>query len=107
MYEGRFKVGEPVVFRKTKRSPAPGPRAEDIAPEPHGEKYAYRVDKYWVVSEARDNGELVLKTRRGKTHVLPRDHPDLRRPNLLERLFKRHKFPDLQHTPPIEQPKTR
>jgi len=89
------KVGEPVVFRLSKLSSHPGPRAQSIKPAPRGEQYWYEVDKFWVVSEARPSGELVLKTRRGKTHVLPSDHAKLRRPRLWEKLLYRHKLPSL------------
>jgi hypothetical protein len=100
-----FQPGDPVVFRVTKRSASPGPNAVNVDPEPLGEDYSYNVDKYWVVASVSPDGSLTLKTRRGKTHVLAPDHPNLRCPNLLERLFKRHRFPQLDQVPPTEQPK--
>jgi len=96
----RYRKGEPVVFRMTKRSSHPGPRAETISPEPHGEGYEYHVDKYWVVADIQDDGQLVLRTRRGKTHVVRPDHPKLRRANLWERLTRRDRFPRLEDLPP-------
>lgn len=98
----RYKVGTPVVFRMSKRSPHPGPRAEQVQPEPMGEGYQYVVDKYWIVADIRDDGQLVLRTRRGKTHLFHADHPALRPANLLERLFKADRFPKLDPLPPRE-----
>lgn len=95
----RYKVGEPIIFNVTKRSPSPGPRAQDVEPEPLGEDYEYHVDKFWVVAEVRDDGKLLAKTRRGKEHVINPDHPNLRRPNLWERLVWSHKFPKLEQVP--------
>lgn len=94
-----FNIGDPVVFRMTKRSPAPGPRARAIEPEPGGEDYQYQVDKYWVVAQIQSDGKLVLRTRRGKSHILPADHPALRKPNLLEKLLNSSRFPKLDQLP--------
>ncbi len=91
----RYHKGDPVVFRMTKRSASPGPRAANIAPEPLGEDYHYFVDKYWTVAEAREDGQVVVRTRRGKVHVLDADHPELRPANLWERLFKKSRFPQV------------
>jgi hypothetical protein len=103
----QFKPGDPVVFRKSKRSSHPGPRAAHIDPEPRGEQYSYVVDKFWVVSEVRSDGSLLVRTRRGKTHVLRPDHPSLRRANLLDRLFRATRFPRLSDLPPVGQLKPR
>ena len=46
-----FKVGDCVVYRKTKHSTHPGPRARSINPNPNGDEYTYLVDKYWVVED--------------------------------------------------------
>jgi len=73
----RFHVGERVVFRTTKHSAHPGPRARDVRPESLGEGYQYCVDKYWVVEEVR-SGDVVVVTRRGKRHVIHADDPRLR-----------------------------
>jgi len=81
----KWTVGDWVIYRKQKRSESPGPRAESLYPDPHGEKYSYIVEKYWVVEEVRPNGELQLVTRRGKRHVVPVDDIRLRRPGLLEK----------------------
>ncbi len=90
-----LKVGDSVIFRIIKCSNHPGPRAARISPEPKGEQYQYEVDKYWTVAEIRENGEIVLQTRRGKRHTVHADNPRLRRAGFLERLLYRHRFPDL------------
>jgi hypothetical protein len=90
-----FQPGDPVIFRKTKHSERPGPRAKNVHPTPKGEQYVYEVDKFWVVVEARPD-TLLLITRRGKQHVVERTHPGLRRPNWLQRWLYRDRFPKLE-----------
>lgn len=95
-----FSPGEPVFYRVTKRSPHPGPRATDVAPEPRGEDYSYHVDKFWVVSEVRPDDQLLLKTRRGKEHVVRADSPFLRRARWWEKILYRHRFPSMNNSAP-------
>ena len=90
-----YAVGDPVIYRLDKVSPRPGPRAIGVDPAPKGEFYSYQVDKFWVVAEIRDDGKLLLKTRRGKQHVVDRHDRRLRRPRWWERLLYRHRFPRL------------
>lgn len=81
-----YEPGQLVIFRATKHSARPGPRAEDIHPEEGGEKYRYVVDKFWqVIGVDPEHREVVLATRRGKKRRLPVDHPALRKPNFWER----------------------
>jgi hypothetical protein len=81
-----------VVFRKPKRSTSPGPRAQHVAPAPHGEEYAYEVTKYWVVEDVRSD-HLVVRTRRGKRHEIPVSDHRLRRAHWWERWMLRSRFP--------------
>ncbi len=90
-----LKPGDRVIFRAVKRSAHPGPRAKGVAPEPMGEDYSYEVDKLWIVAEIQDDGQLLLRTRRGKTHVIKPDHPRLRRPNWWEKIIYAKRFPIL------------
>lgn len=90
-----FHVGDKVVLTLDKFGVNPGPRAKNIAPAPHGELYSYQVDKYWVVTEVRADGNLLVKTRRGKTHVVAADDPRLRKATWLERWFFTKRFPSL------------
>jgi hypothetical protein len=69
------------------------PRAEDVRPAPHGDDCTYVVDKYWVVAEARPNGEIVAATHRGKRHLLRADDPALKRATWWEQLFHGGRFP--------------
>jgi hypothetical protein len=87
-----FGPNDWVVYTREKHSLSPGRRAKNISPSPHGEMYSYEVDKYWIVRQVRD-GEVVLQTRRGKTHSLPLQDARLRKANLWERLFFSHRFP--------------
>lgn len=92
----KFKVGDPVIFRTTKYSTHPGPRARRVMPSPHGEFYTYQVDKFWLVVGSLDDGHVVVQTRRGKQHTLPADAEDLRAPSWWERLLYRRHFPKLE-----------
>ena len=73
-----FQPGDWVVFRKQKTSSAPGPRARGTSPSSKGETYTYVVDKFWIIQEVRDDGQVVLRTRKGKEHTLSPDDPRLR-----------------------------
>jgi hypothetical protein len=91
----RYHAGDRVVFTRDKYSSSPSPRAKNIVACPNGESYQYQVDKFWVVVEVRPGGELLVVTRRGKTHVIQADNPQLRKASLLERLLKSRLFPQL------------
>lgn len=90
----RFKVGDPVIYRKQKMSPHPGPNAFDITPTPCGEDYNYQVDKFWRVVAILPDNLVEICTRRGKRHTLPDSDPALRPAAWWERLLYRHRFPD-------------
>jgi hypothetical protein len=92
-----FRPGDPVIYRATKHSAHPGPRAQEVTAETYGEGYSYVVDKFWVVAETRPDGQVVLKTRRGKTHRLSADDPRLRPARWWERLWFRDRFPSLEN----------
>jgi hypothetical protein len=94
----RYAPGDPVVFCKVKHSNRPGPRAHDVAPAAKGESYAYLVDKFWVVVTTLSNGQVLLRTRRGKEHVVNADHPNLRRARWWERILYRDRFPAISGT---------
>lgn len=87
-----FRPGDYVIYRKTKFSRRPGPRATNVRPSSKGDSYAYVVDKYWVVQYVSDDGQITLVTRRGKTHTVSADDPALRRANLWERWRHRDRF---------------
>lgn len=89
---GSFGPNDWVVYTREKHSLSPGPRAKNITPSPHGEMYSYEVDKYWIVRQVKDD-EVVLETRRGKTHALPLKDSRLRKANLWEKLFFSNRFP--------------
>ncbi len=87
-----WSVGDWVIYRKPKRSAAPGPRARNVMPATRGESYSYTVDKYWVVKELLSDDRLQLQTRRGKQHEVAAGDPSLRRPNFWQRWVLRHRF---------------
>lgn len=88
-----YKRGEPVIYRVTKASVKPGPRAQHVAPSPQGELYSYLIDKFWIVAEILDGDRLLLRTRRGKEHVIQQDDPNLRAARWWERMLYRNRFP--------------
>lgn len=94
-----FRPGDCVVFRKWKRTCRPGIRAQEVYPAPRGDTYVYFVEKIWRVIDVVD-GSLVLQTRRGKTHLVDADNPNLRRPTLRDRIRHRKRILRLE---PIAQ----
>lgn len=101
MFRREFQPGDRVVYRKTKHSLHPGPRAQDVFPAPGGDDYSYSVDKYWTVTDLTDDDRVVVVTRRGKTHVLDKNDPNLRRARFWERWFLGGRFPE-RSAPPAE-----
>lgn len=91
-----FKPGDWVVYRKTKRGPAPGPRARHVTAAHKGDNYGYTVDKYWVVEDALADGTVLLKTRRGKQNRLSADDPALRKAGVLTRWMHRSRFLEIE-----------
>lgn len=89
-----YKPGDPVIFRVTKQSTDPGPRAVDVHPAQSGETYSYQVDKFWTVAEVT-NGQLQLVTRRGKQRSVSRDDLRLRHASWWERWIYGNRFPKL------------
>lgn len=88
-----FQPGDLVVYAMPKMGPHPGPRARSIHPTEMGDDYSYVVDKYWMVTAVRDDGQLLVITRTGKTHVLNPHDPLLRKAGWWTRLRFRNRFP--------------
>lgn len=87
-----LQPGDWVVYRKSKQSSVPGPRAQQVTASPKGDNYGYVVDKFWVVQAVSDDGTVSVRTRRGKVHRLAADDRGLRKANFFERLLHRHRF---------------
>lgn len=98
----KLRPGEPVIYRASKVSTGPGPRARNVYAAPGGDTYTYVVEKFWVVADVRGDGKLLLRTRRGKEHLVEPNDPKLRRPHWWERLLYRGRFPRL--TQPASHP---
>jgi len=88
-----FKSGDPVIYRMTKHSQCPGPRAKGVSPSQHGDEYKYQVDKFWIVDEVLPDGKIRLRTRRGKIRIMKQDDANLRPPAWWESLLYRNYFP--------------
>lgn len=102
MNEQHYQKGDWVVYRKQKVTTHPGPRASNVAPAPAGETYWYTVDKFWVVVDVEKNGDLVLRTRRGKQHTIRSGDRALRKASLWECLLYRSRFRAIAATPKEE-----
>lgn len=87
-----YRPGQRVIYRRTKHTEHPGPRAKNIHPTERGETYWYEVEKYWVV-DALQEEKVVLRTRRGKRHLVDPDDPNLRPASWWECIWYRHRFP--------------
>ncbi len=87
-----WSPGDWAVYRKSKRSSSPGPRAANVVATPKGETYAYVVDKFWIVENVLSDSQVELRTARGKKHVINTDDPNLRKPTWLQRLLWRNRF---------------
>ena len=90
-----YRPGDPVIFRVTKQSTDPGPRAVDVHPAAAGETYSYQVDKYWTVSDVLPDGQLNLVTRRGKQRSVSVLDFRLRHARWWEKWIYRDRFPKL------------
>ncbi|MCA9069057.1 MAG: hypothetical protein KDA84_09050 [Planctomycetaceae bacterium] len=90
-----YQVGDWVIYRKSKQSPVPGPRAQQVTPSKRGEVYSYVVDKFWIVVEVLENHQIRLRTRRGKEHKIPMNDPNLRATRFWERWVYRSRFEEV------------
>ena len=90
-----YKPGDPVIFRVTKQSTDPGPRAVDVHPAQSGETYSYQVDKFWAVRDILSDDMVQLVTRRGKQRSVSKDDLRLRHARWWERWFYGDRFPKL------------
>lgn len=90
-----LEIGTQVIYRKTKHSQDPGPRAAAVTPSRFGDSYGYFVDKFWVVVENQDPETLVVMTRRGKRLTIPADDPNLRAASWFDRIRYWGRFPSI------------
>ena len=94
-----FKIGDWVIYRLTKHSNRPGPRAKDVRPHATGDSYGYVVDKFWIVADVEEEGRLLLRTRTGKERIVDADDSNLRAPRIWERIIYRSRFPSIDPPP--------
>ncbi len=92
-FGSELEPGDYLIYRKSKASPRPGPRARNVQPSENGDDYYYEVDKYWTVSDVLDDGRLVAVTRTGKRVYLTPEDERLRKAGLLARALHRRRFP--------------
>jgi hypothetical protein len=95
LWHNGLEPGDFLIYRKSKVSSRPGPRARNVQASERGDDYYYEVDKYWTVADVREDGELIAMTRTGKhVHLRPQDQ-HLRKAGLIERVLHRSRFPSL------------
>lgn len=92
MLRRTFRTGDRVVYCRMRHKTQPGRRARAVQPARHGDDYSYYVEKFWVVLEVRDDGQLLLQTPRGKRHWVDADDPKLRHASWIERIRYRDRF---------------
>ncbi len=88
----KVEKGEFVIFRKSKASTHPSPRARNIQPARHGDTYYYIIDKLWKVVRVFDDDTIEIETRRGKRHCVSKNSPQLRKARFIDRLLLRDRF---------------
>ncbi len=101
LFRSSLKSGDVVIYRKHKQTTHPGPRARHVNASSKGDHYSYMVEKFWIVGQVLSDGRLLLRTRRGKTHVIDDRDPNLRRATLWDRLRNPTRFTQLQRVVPI------
>jgi hypothetical protein len=101
MIRRAFRKGDCVVYRRSKYTTHPGPRAHDVDASEHGDNYHYLVDKFWIVADIPVEGQLLLRTRRGKTHVVEALDPNLRHATWWDRIRYHRRFVELQQAPQV------
>jgi len=93
VFHAGIAPGDPLIYRKSKVSSRPGPRARNIQPSENGDDYYYEVDKFWTVADVSAEGRLLARTRTGKQVQLSAEDERLRKARLIERLRFRRRFP--------------
>jgi len=88
----QFRPGDWVIYEKPKCGAHPTPRAKDVHPSSSGETYEYSVDKFWRVETVAGDGQIAVKTRTGKQHLIASDDPRLRAAHWWEILLYRRRF---------------
>ena len=85
-----------VVYSKQKHSVSPGPRARSVDAATRGETYSYTVDKFWIIKQLLEDGQLLLITRTGKHHTIHPNDPNLRKATLWERWIYRQRYSEIE-----------
>ncbi|MEE2938505.1 MAG: hypothetical protein VYA84_21155 [Planctomycetota bacterium] len=93
-----WSPGDWAVYRKSKRSVSPGPRAYNIMAASKGDSYTYVVEKFWIVESVTPDKEVCLRTARGKRNRISLDDPNLRRPSWYQRILWRARFREVEES---------
>ena len=104
MIRPNFMPGDWVVYRKSKIGSQPGPYAQQVHPSSKGEQYSYVVEKYWIVDQVLASGQLLVRSRRGKAHLIDSDDPGLRHAGFLRRWMHRDRYMIIERGGKDQQP---
>jgi len=94
-FRDQLEPGDFLIYRKSKASPRPGPRARNVRASENGDDYYYEVDKFWTVADVLEDGRLMVVTRTGKQVCLRPKDDRLRKAGLLDRMRYRSRFPSV------------
>ncbi len=94
-FQGSFHPGDYLIYRKSKVSPHPGPRARNIQPAENGDSYYYEVDKFWTLADVLDDGRLLAVTRTGKRVCITPSDARLRKARLVDWVRYHRRFPSV------------
>ena len=92
----KWETHDLVVYSKQKHSVSPSPRAREVDAAARGETYSYTVDKFWVIKQLIEDGQLLLITRTGKQHAIDQNDPNLRKATLWERWYYRQRYREIE-----------
>jgi hypothetical protein len=100
MHWRHYRTGDWVVYGERRFTTCPSRQAHDIDASENGDFYSYTIDKHWVVAEVRTDGKLLLRTKRGTSHVIDASDLKLRHATLWERIRYRNRFTEIVRVAP-------
>jgi hypothetical protein len=93
LFHHGFEPGDFLLYRKTKVSQRPGPRARNVQPAQNGDDYSYEVVKFWRLANVLPDGRLLAVTRTGKEIFLTPSDSNLRKARIVDVVLHRTRFP--------------
>jgi len=88
-----FRVGAPIIYRRSEASTHPVVDACDVRPSERGEFYYYSIINYLRVAEILGDGRIIAIARNNQRLCFWPNDSSLRKARLTERLLHRPRFP--------------